>query len=301
MKLLNRSIASLGILLVVAPLSTYAQMGADAANKDQAIQQGMEKAADGKPAAPATTAPKPDAAKPPADVKPKWNGSVTGGVQFSRGQTNADGLSVMGSADYVGPERGYRIEGIDMFARVHVPVGKGVEQTFVAQDRRSIFFTFFQQIKGRTFVVSRVSAEHDIARDVKYRVMNLTGIGYRLAEGKRLQALVVPGVGFSRENKPGIRDGAVFTPGIYQGASYKLGKYWSLEQWAQYRGNSHNSHDYSLDANAALVGMITARLGFQFTYIYSYEGLVGQYGGNTVAGIPYRSLSQTTIGLRFRL
>lgn len=289
-----------GILAWSAPV-VRAQTSADSVNKDQAVQQSQEKQNDQKPAA-APGAPGGVGSPPVADAaKIHWSGSITGGVQLSRGQTNANGVSVMGDASYTGPSRGYRFEGFEMYARVNVPVGPGINQSFTAQDHRAFSLTFFQHIKGRAFLVSRETVEHDVLRDVQFRAMDLTGIGYRVAVSPKFQALVVPGVGFAYENKPGIRDGKVFTPGVYQGASWHPQQFWLAEEWFQYRGNAHNSHDYQMDAYVGLTGMFTAKLGLQVSYIYSYEGLVTYYGGGVVPGTPYHVLSQATIGLRFRL
>jgi hypothetical protein len=274
-----------------------AQTGAEAVNKDQALQQSDEKKADA--AAGPTGAP---GSVPGADAaKIHWTGTVTGGFQFSRGQTDADGVSITGDGEYTGPDRGYRFEGVVMFAKVRAPTTPGESQVFTAMDHRALFFTFFQKIKGPFFLVDRMQVEHDVLRDINLRAMNLSGIGIHMAYKDKLQVMLVPGVGFAYEDKPQIRDGTVFTPGIYQGASWHFSKYWMFEQWLQYRANPDNSHDYTIDGSAGITGMFSAKLGFNFSYIYSYEGLVGFYGGTVVPTVPYRVLSQVTVGLRFKM
>jgi hypothetical protein len=265
----------------------HAQTGAPAQQESQAAQQNQEQ----KPATP------PAAAPPAGKPKLRWTGSITGGFQFSRGQTNANGVSLMGDAQYAKADRGYRIDGIALFASVQSP---GVPYRFVAQDRRNLYFTFYQRIHGPVFFASRSSLEHDVLRDVRIRAMNLSGIGFRLAASAKFQAFVAPGAGVAYEDKPGIRDGAVFTPGIYQRATYHISRIWSLDQWFQYRANPFNSHDYAMDGFAGLTGLIyTTKLGFNLGYIYSYEGLLGPYGGRVVPISTSRTLLQTTVGLRF--
>jgi len=268
----------------------HAQTGADAQQQSQAAQQNQEKKPAAAPAAPPAPAGKP---------KVRWTGTLTGGFQFSRGQTNANGVSLMGDMEHATAPRGYRFDGIVLYASVATP---GVPYRFVAQDRRNLYFTFYQQIHGPVFFASRTSLEHDVLRDVRVRAMNLSGIGFRLAASVKFQAFVAPGVGLAEEDKPGIRDGAVFTPGVYQRATYHISRIWSIDQWFQYRANPSNSHDYAMDGFAGLTGLIyTTKLGFNFGYIYSYEGLLGPYGGRVVPVSPSRTLLQATIGLRYTL
>ena len=310
MRLANGIIWKTALLCFFGAVASLAQTNAGVVNNDEALKQDQKKP-DTPPAQPGTTPPPANAApaagqpgKPANVVEPKlkWTGSITGGFQIIRGQTDADGVSVTGDAQYAGIARGYRFDGLTIFAKARAPISPGVSQEFTAQDRRSLYFTFYQNIHGPVFFVSRVSAEHDVLRDIRYRFMDLTGVGFRLAASQRLQAFLAVGAGGADEDKPGIRHGGVFTPGIYQRATWHISRIWTFDQWFQYRANPSNSHDYSIDGFAGLSGLIyTTHLGFQLGYIYSYEGLVGFYGGNVVPTLPYHVLSQTTVGLKFTL
>lgn len=308
-KLANVCLATILVGLSV-PSALRGQTNAGVVNKDESVPQGGQKP-EAPPPQPGTTPPPaktgPAAGRPgePANVanpKIKWTGSITGGFQILRGQTDADGVSLTGDAQYAGVERGYRFDGMEIFARARAPIAPGVTQEYTAQDRRNAYFTFYQLIHGPVFFVTRISAEHDVLRDIRYRFMDLSGLGFRLAASQKFQAFLAIGAGGAEEDKPGIRHGAVFTPGVYQRATYHISRIWTLDQWFQYRANPSNSHDYAIDGYAGLTGLIyTTKLGFSLGYIYSYEGLVGFYGGNVVPTLPYHVLSQTTIGLKFTL
>jgi hypothetical protein len=278
-------------------LKAQAEAGAQQAAENAGQAPDQKKAETAPPTSATTTAPK------GADTaKLKWTGSVTAGFQLSRGQTNANGVSVAGDAQYAGVERGYRFEGTWLYATVRVPTTPGETAELTAQDKRNGYFTFYQEIKGPLFLVDRVSAEHDVLRDTKFRTMDLAGIGLRLAATQKFQAFVAPGVGYVYADRPNLQVGNFLAAGAFERASWHISRIWTFDQWFQYRVNPNNSHDYSLDGFAGLTGLVyTTKLGFSLGYIYSYEGLIGVYGGTVVPTTPYHTLSQLTIGLKFTL
>jgi hypothetical protein len=288
------------LLGVVSGLGLQAQTTATTQQQEQ--QNTAKPSQELKPPATGTQTPGgPTNAVDPNALKAHWIGSITAGFQFSRGQTNANGVSVMGDAQYGTAKRGYRFEGVLLYARVRVPLSPGVTQQFTAQDRRNAYITFYQQIHGPVFLLSRASVEHDVLSDVRIRGLSLTGIGVFLADSQRFQLLVAPGLGFGYEDKPNVREGGVFTPGVYQRMNWHITRIWSLDEWFQYRSSVSNSHDYFMTGTASVTGLIYKKLGFNLGYLYSYEGLVGIYGGNVVPQPPFRLLSQMTIGLRFTI
>jgi hypothetical protein len=231
-------------------------------------------------------------AKPAAPAKPthQWSAKLTGGVRFSRGQTDGNDFIVVGEVVRKGEARSYHITGNLSFSSVLAPGGN---QRFTSTDRRYADFFFLQKLTPRLSFVTRTSIEHDYASGLRYRAEELAGLGVALLRGERAKLMVTPGAVVGIEDKLGVHHNSGYSgPGVYETATVQLNKVWSLRQWVMYRWNARDSHDYRLDGSIGLTGfVITRRLGVNFTYTQTYDGRVSP-------GL-LRGLAKFTTGLQY--
>ena len=196
---------------------------------------------------------------------PPWTGRFDLGFTWQSGRADKSELSLRGQADR-------RIDPNEFRALAEFIYGEleGVRNT----QRFTSSFRWRRDISERLFSQTLTEYETDRIREIRNRVEQNIGLGYRYIQTERLEGSVVPGFTIQYTDETGIDDRWDYLASLSQDIIWRINPAYRFEQDLNFLIDPAETDDYIVRFNAGLFGTVTESINLSLRYQYLFENQV---------------------------
>lgn len=191
-----------------------------------------------------------------------WTGRFDMGYTWQSGRTEKDELSLRGQGDRRIDDADYRLFGEFVYGEA-----EGTRNTH----RYLASFRWRESLSDRTFFESTTRYEADRVRDVRNRIEQNVGLGYRFLRSERVEASVVPGFTLQYTDEAGADDRWDYLASILQELVWRFSTRYRLEQDFNLLMDPAETDDVTLRFNAGIVGTVRQSINLSVRYHYLFE------------------------------
>lgn len=196
---------------------------------------------------------------------PPWTGRVDFGYTWQSGRAEKNDLSVRGQADRKIKPNEYRAVAEFLYGEL--------DQVRNTQ-RFTSSFRWRRDQRKRVFTQTLTRYESDRIREVRNRVEQNVGVGYRFAQNDRFEGTVVPGFTIRYTDERGLTDRWDYLASFSEDFTWRINAAYRFEQELNFLMDPANSDDYTFRFNAGLVGTVTKSINMSIRYHHLYENQV---------------------------
>jgi putative salt-induced outer membrane protein YdiY len=197
--------------------------------------------------------------------RPPWTGRFDLGYTWQSGRADKSELSLRGQADR-------RIEPNEYRALTEFLYGEleGVRNT----QRFMSSFRWRRDVSERLFTQTLTLYENDRIREIRHRVEQNLGFGYRYLQSERLEGSIVPGFTIQYTDEAGIDDRWDYLASLSQDIIWRINPAYRFEQDLNFLIDPAATDDYIVRFNAGIIGTVTQSINLSLRYQYLFENQV---------------------------
>lgn len=196
---------------------------------------------------------------------PPWTGRVDFGYTWQSGRAEKSELSIRGQADRKVAPNEYRALAEFLYGEL-----EGVRNT---QHFKSSF-RWRRDVSERVFTQSLTLYESDRIRDIRNRVEQNVGVGYRYVQNERFEGSVVPGFTIQYTDEESVNDHWSYLASLSQDLIWRINAAYRFEEDLNLLLDPADTEDYIVRFNAGIVGTLTKSINLSIRYQYLYENQV---------------------------
>lgn len=196
---------------------------------------------------------------------PPWSGRIDFGYTWQSGRADKSELSIRGQADKKIAPNEYRALAEFLYGEL-----EGVRNT----QRFTSSFRWRRDVSERVFTQSLTLYETDRIRDIRNRVEQNLGVGYRYVKNERFEGSVVPGLTVQYTDEEGVNDHWSYLASFSQDLIWRINPAYRVEEDFNILLDPAETEDYIVRFNAGIVGTLTESINLSIRYQYLYENQV---------------------------
>lgn len=199
------------------------------------------------------------------EASPPWTGRIDFGYTWQSGRAEKSELSLRAQADRDVESDEYRALAEFLYGEL-----EGVRNT----QRFTSSFRWRRDISERVFTQTLTLYESDRIRDIRNRVEQNLGIGYRYLQSERLEGSVVPGFTLQYTDEEGVDDRWSYLASVSQDLIWRINDAYRFEEDVNVLIDPADTDDYIVRFNAGIVGTVTESINLSIRYQLLFENQV---------------------------
>lgn len=196
------------------------------------------------------------------ETAPAWTGRFDLGYTWQSGRADKNELSLRGEAERASGDDELRALAEFLYGEVD-----GVRNT----QRFLSSFRWRRDWSERWFGQSLTLYENDRVREIRNRVEQNVGVGYRYLKTERFQGSVVPGFTLQYTDEAGVDDHWDYLASLSEDFSWTINPAYRFEQDLNFLIDPAETDDYIIRFNVGIVGTVTQSINLSVRYSYLYE------------------------------
>jgi putative salt-induced outer membrane protein YdiY len=209
----------------------------------------------------------PEAAAPDVTVEvaqrpDPWTGRFDVGYTWQSGRTDKSELSLRAQGD--------RRVGIHEYRALAEFLYGEVDGTRNAQ-RFTSTFRWRADLSERLFTQALTLYESDRVREIRNRVEQNVGLGYRFVKTDTMEASIVPGFTLQYTDETGVDDRWDYLASAFQDFRWRFSEAYRFEQDVAFLIDPSETDDFIVRFNAGVIGTLTESINLSIRYQYLYE------------------------------
>lgn len=197
-----------------------------------------------------------------AERSPPWTGRFDVGYTWQSGRTDKSELSLRAQGD--------RRVGIHEYRALAEFLYGEVDGTRNAQ-RFTSTFRWRADLSERVFTQALTLYESDRVREIRNRVEQNLGIGYRFLKTDTMEASIVPGFTLQYTDEAGVDDRWDYLASAFQDFRWRFSDAYRFEQDVTLLIDPSETDDFIMRFNAGIIGTLTESINLSIRYQYLYE------------------------------
>lgn len=193
---------------------------------------------------------------------PPWTGRFDLGYTWQSGRADKSELSLRAQADREVAPNQYRALAEFLYGEL-----EGVRNT----QRFMSSFRWRHDVSERVFTQTLTLYESDRVRDIRNRVEQNVGVGYRYVDSDRLKGTVVPGFTVQYTDEEGVDDRWSYLASLSQDLIWTINEAYRFEEDLHFLIDPADTEDYIVRFNAGIVGTLTRSINLSVRYQLLYE------------------------------
>lgn len=202
------------------------------------------------------------------DVSPRtppWTGRFDLGLTWQSGRADKAELSLRAQADRKVDNDEYKALAEFLYGEL-----EGVRNT----QRFESSFRWRRDISERLFSQSLTLYETDRIREIRNRIEQNVGIGYRFIQTERMEGSVAPGFTVQYTDEAGLEDRWAYLASFSEEFLWRINPAYRFEQDVNFLIDPAETEDYIVRFNAGIIGTVTESINLSLRYQYLYENQV---------------------------
>lgn len=195
-------------------------------------------------------------------TRPAWTGRVDLGYTWQTGRADKNELSLRGQADRRIEESEYRAIGEFLYGEVE---GERNTHRYLASFRWRESFT------DRIFSETISLYEADRIREIRNRVEQSAGIGYRFLRSETLEGSIVPGFAVQYTDEAGESDRWDYLASLTQDFVWRINPQYRFEQDIKFLVDPGDTDDHQARFNAGIIGTMRDNINLSIRYQFLFE------------------------------
>jgi putative salt-induced outer membrane protein YdiY len=197
--------------------------------------------------------------------RPPWTGRFDLGFSWQEGRADKSEVSLRAQADRrIEPDE-FRLLSEFLYGELD-----GVRNT----QRFTGSFRWRRDINDRVFTQALTQYETDRIREIRNRVEQNLGVGYRFVQTERLQGSVVPGLTIQYTDEAEVEDRWDYLASLFQDIIWRISPAYRFEQDLNFLIDPAETEDYIVRFNAGIFGTVTDSINLSLRYQYLFENQV---------------------------
>lgn len=194
--------------------------------------------------------------------RPPWKGRIDFGYTWQSGRAEKNEVSLRAQADQKIEESEYRAMAEFLYGQVG-----GVRNTH----RYLGSFRWRETISERVFGQSFTRYDSDRIREIRNRVEQTVGVGYRFLKSDQLEASMVPGFTVQYTDRYGDDERWSYLGNLFQDLVWRMTPQYRFEQDANFLIDPNDTDDFQVRFNAGIVGTMRQNINLSLRYQYLFE------------------------------
>lgn len=194
-----------------------------------------------------------------------WAGRVDFGYTWQSGRADKNEMSLRGEAERDVNNDEYRALAEFLYGEV-----EGVRNT----QRFLSSFRWRRDVTDRVFTQTLTLYENDRIREIRHRVEQNLGIGYRYVENERFEGSIVPGITVQYTDETGVDDRWDYLASLAQDLTWRINEAYRFEEDVTFLIDPVETDDFIVRFNAGIVGTMSDSINLSIRYQLLYENEV---------------------------
>ena len=194
--------------------------------------------------------------------RPPWTGRFDLGYTWQSGRAEKNELSVRGQADRKVDGSDYQAIGEFLYGQVD---GEKNTHRYIGS------FRWRESMSKRWFSQSLTRYEADRIREVRNRVEQNLGIGYRFIQSETAEGSIVPGLAIQYTDERGVQDHWDFLGSVFQDFTWRFNPQYRFEQDFNFLIDPAESDNFIVRFNAGIIGTLRNNISLSVRYQFLYE------------------------------